>query len=213
MATTLKPTLLKIDSSPMGDRSVSRKLTAAFAKAWLKAHPGGTVISRDLTSLHIPIVDGSWVGAAYTPEDARTPPQKDTLATSDILIAELQQADEYVIGVPMHNFSIPSTLKLWIDQIVRLGKTVAYTASGREGLLKGKKATLLMASGGVYDQGSAAESLNFVTPYLRTIFGFIGITDVNFIAAGGTQKLMTGEVDPQTFLAPSLEQVHAQASL
>ena len=213
MAKTLKPTLLKIDSSPMGDRSVSRKLTAAFAKAWLKAHPGGTVISRDLTALHIPIVDGSWVGAAYTPEDARTPLQKDALATSDILIAELQQADEYVIGVPMHNFSIPSTLKLWIDQIVRLGKTVAYTTSGREGLLKGKKATLLMASGGVYDQGTAAESLNFVTPYLRTIFGFIGITDVNFIAAGGTQKMMTGEVDPQTFLAPSLEKVHAQASL
>jgi FMN-dependent NADH-azoreductase len=213
MAKTLKPTLLKIDSSPMGDRSVSRKLTAAFAKAWLKAHPCGTVISRDLTTLHIPIVDGSWVGAAYTPEDARTPQQKDALATSDILIAELQQADEYVIGVPMHNFSIPSTLKLWIDQVVRLGKTFAYDANGREGLLKGKKATLVMASGGVYDRGSAAESLNFVTPYLRTIFGFIGITDVNFIAAGGTQKLMTGEVDPQTFLAPSLEKVHAQASL
>jgi FMN-dependent NADH-azoreductase len=197
----------------MGERSISRKLTAAFAKAWLKAHPGGTVISRDLTALHIPIVDGSWVGAAYTPEDARTPQQKDALATSDILIAELQQADEYVIGIPMHNFSIPSTLKLWIDQVVRLGKTVAYTAAGREGLLKGKKATLLMASGGVYDQGGGAESLNFVTPYLRTIFGFIGITDVNFIAAGGTQKLMTGEVDPQTFLAPSLEKVHVQASL
>jgi FMN-dependent NADH-azoreductase len=213
MATTLKPTLLKIDSSPMGERSISRKLTAAFAKAWLKAHPGGTIISRDLTALHIPIVDGGWIGAAYTPEDARTPQQKDALATSDILIAELQQADEYVIGVPMHNFSIPSTLKLWIDQVVRIGKTVAYSAAGREGLLKGKKATLLIASGGVYDQGSAAESLNFVTPYLRTIFGFIGMTDVNFIAAGGTQKLMTGEVDPQTFLAPSLEKVHVQASL
>jgi len=213
MATTPNPTLLKIDSSPMGERSISRKLTAAFAKAWLKAHPGGTIISRDLTALHIPIVDGGWIGAAYTPEDARTPQQKDALATSDILIAELQQADEYVIGVPMHNFGIPSTLKLWIDQVVRIGKTVAYSAAGREGLLKGKKATLLIASGGVYDQGSAAESLNFVTPYLRTIFGFIGMTDVNFIAAGGTQKLMTGEVDPQTFLAPSLEKVHVQASL
>src|SRR6202030_452026 len=154
MATTLKPTLLKIDSSPMGERSISRKLTAAFAKAWLKAHPGGTVISRDLTALHIPIVDGRWVGAAYTPEDARTPQQKDALATSDILIAELQQADEYVIGVPMHNFSIPSTLKLWIDQAVRIGKTIAYSATGAEGLLQGKIATLLLASGGVYEQGS-----------------------------------------------------------
>jgi len=213
MATLLKPTLLKIDSSPMGERSVSRKLTAEFAKAWLKAHPGGAVISRDLTTLHIPVVDGTWAAAAHTPEDARTAQQKDALAVSEFLIAELQNADEYVVGVPMHNFSIPSTLKLWVDQVVRIGKTFAYSASGRQGLLTGKKATLLIASGGVYDQGSAAEAFNFVTPYLRTIFGFMGVTDVNIIAAGGTQKLMTGEVDSQTFLAPSLEKVHAQASL
>jgi FMN-dependent NADH-azoreductase len=113
----------------------------------------------------------------------------------------------------MHNFGIPSTLKLWIDQVVRAGKTFGYTATGAQGLLTGKKATLLIASGGVYEQGSVLAALNFVTPYLRTIFGFIGVTDVNFIAAGGTKKLMTGEVDPQTFLAPSLEKVHAQASL
>jgi FMN-dependent NADH-azoreductase len=213
MATLLKPTLLKIDSSPMGDRSVSRRLTAEFAKTWTKAHPSGTVISRDLTTSNIPVVNASWAAAAHTPEDARTTEQKKGLAVSDMLIAELEKADEYVFGVPMHNFSIPSTLKLWIDQVVRAGKTFAYGATGVKGLLTGKKATLVMASGGVYDQGSATESLNFITPYLRTIFGFIGITDVNFIAAGGTQKLMTGEVDPQTFLAPSLEKVHAQASL
>jgi FMN-dependent NADH-azoreductase len=213
MATPLKPTLLKIDSSPMGERSVSRKLTAEFAKIWLKAHPGRTVISRDLTTLHIPVVDGTWAAAAHTPEDARTAQQKDALAVSEFLIAELQNADEYVVGVPMHNFSIPSTLKLWVDQVVRIGKTFAYSASGRQGLLTGKKATLLIASGGVYDHGSAAEAMNFVTPYLRTIFGFMGVTNVNIIAAGGTQKLMTGEVDSQTFLAPSLEKVHAQASL
>jgi len=206
-------TLLKIDSSPMGERSVSRKLTAEFAKTWLKAHPGGTVISRDLTTLNIPVVNGPWVAAAHTSEGGRTAEQKDVLAVSDLLIAELQKADEYVVGVPMHNFSIPSTLKLWIDQVVRMGKTFAYSAAGREGLLTGKKATLLIASGGVYERGSAAEAFNFVTPYLRTIFGFMGITDVNIIAAGGTQKLMTGEVDSQTFLAPSLEKVHAQASL
>jgi FMN-dependent NADH-azoreductase len=206
-------TLLKIDSSPMGERSVSRKLTAEFAKTWTKAHPDGTVISRDLTTLDIPIVSGAWVAAAYTPEDALTAEQGKVLALSDVLIAELQKADEYVIGVPMHNFGVPSTLKLWIDQVIRLGKTHAYTANGLEGLLKGKKVTLVMASGGVYEQGSGREAFNFVTPYLRTIFGFMGITDVHFIAAGGTQKLMTGEVDPQTFLAPSLQKVQAQASL
>ena len=199
-------TLLKIDSSPMGERSVSRKLTAEFAKTWAKSHPGGTVISRDLTTLNLPVVDATWVAAAFTPEDARTAEQKGALAVSDLLIADLQNAGEYVVGVPMHNFSVPSTLKLWIDQVVRVGKTAS-------GLLTGKKATLLMASGGVYDQGSAQAALNFVTPYLRTVFGFMGITDVNFIAAEGTQKLMTGEIDSQTFLAPSFEKVHAQASL
>ncbi len=193
-------TLLKIDSSPMGDHSISRKLTAQFAASWRKAHPGGEVISRDLTKTELRPVNGIWVGAAYTPEDARSQ------------IAELQRADEYVFGVPMHNFSIPSTLKLWIDQVARAGKTFSYGADGPKGLLTGKKATLLIASGGVYEQGTAMESLNFVTPYLRAVFGFLGVTDVTIIAAEGTAQLMSGQIDPQTFLAPSLEKVHSHAS-
>src|SRR6266481_529839 len=203
-------TLLKLDSSPMGERSISRKLTTRFADSWLKMHPGSIVITRDLTALSLPVLDGPWVGAAYTPEEARTPEQNRVLAVSDALIAELQQADEYVVGVPMHNFGIPSTLKLWIDQVVRAGKTFGYTATGAYGLLTGKKATLLIASGGVYEQGSALAALNFVTPYLRALFGFLGITDVNFIAVGGTQKLMTGEVDPPTIITRTL--VHAISS-
>ena len=207
------PTLLKLDSSPMGERSISRKLTTRFADSWLKAHPGGTVITRDLPSLSLPVVDSSWVGAAYTPEAARTPEQNKVLSVSEALIAELQRADEYVLGVPMHNFSIPSTLKLWIDQVVRAGKTFAYTSSGPAGLLTGKKATLLIASGGTYDPGTALASLNFVNPYLRAVFGFIGITDVTIIAAEGTAQLMSGKVDPQSFLAPFLEKVQTHASL
>jgi len=207
------PILLKIDSSPMGERSISRRLTEEFVKTWIKSHPNGSVISHDLTTTDIPVIDGGWVAAAYTPEDARTAEQKETLRVSDMLIADLQKADEYVVGVPMHNFSIPSTLKLWIDQVMRAGKTFAYSSNGASGLLNGKKATLLMASGGVYEHGSALASLNFVTPYLLTVFGFMGVTDVNFIAAEGTSKLMTGKVDRQAFLAPSLERVQAQASL
>lgn len=207
------PTLLKIDSSPMGERSISRKLTAAFAKTWNQTHPGGTVIARDLTTIDIPVIDGGWVAAAYTPENARTSDQNEILRVSDSLIADLQQADEYVIGVPMHNFSIPSTLKLWIDQVARAGKTFTYGSGVVKGLLTGKKATLLMASGGVYEHGTAFAALNFATPYLRAVLGFIGVTDVNFITAEGTSKLMSGDVDPQAFLAPSLERVHAQASL
>src|SRR3984893_3353886 len=144
-------TLLKIDSSPMGDHSVSRKLTAKFADSWLESHPGGAVITRDLTSLNIPVVNAFWVAAAHQPEEALTPEQKKTLAISDSLIADLQKADEYVIGVPMHNFGVPSTLKLWIDQIVRRGKTFAYTSAGPQGLLTGKQATFIIATGGIYD--------------------------------------------------------------
>ena len=145
-------TLLKFDSSPMGERSISRKLTEKFAKSWLQAHPGGKIIDRDLTTLNLPVINGFWVGASYTPEVARTPEQSVVLATSDALIADLQQADEYVFGVPMHNFGIPSTLKLWIDQIARAGKTFSYGPEGPKGLLTGKKATLLLASGGVYSK-------------------------------------------------------------
>ena len=206
-------TLLKIDSSPMGDHSISRKLTAQFAASWRKAHPDGNVISRDLTTTELSPVNGGWVGAAYTPEDARSAEQRQALAVSDELIVELQRADEYVFGVPMHNFSIPSTLKLWIDQVARAGKTFSYGANGPKGLLNGKKATLLVASGGVYEHGTAMASLNFVTPYLKAVFGFLGVTDVTIIAAEGTAQLMTGKVDPQTFLAPSLEKVQSHASL
>ncbi|HXJ13861.1 MAG TPA: NAD(P)H-dependent oxidoreductase [Candidatus Limnocylindrales bacterium] len=206
-------TLLKIDSSPMGEHSISRKLTAQFAASWRKAHPGGEVISRDLTRTELTPVNGNWIGAAYTPEDARNGEQKEALAVSDALIAELERADEYVFGVPMHNFSIPSTLKLWIDQVARTGKTFSYGAEGPKGLLTGKKATLLVATGGVYEHGTAMAALNFVTPYLRAVFGFLGVTDVTIITAGGTAQLMSGQVDPQAFLAPSLEKVHSHASI
>jgi FMN-dependent NADH-azoreductase len=205
--------LLKVDSSPMGGNSVSRKLTAKFADSWRRAHPGGTILSRDLTTLELPVVDALWITAAHQPEASLTADQKSVLAISDSLIADLQRADEYVFGVPMHNFGIPSTLKLWIDQIVRRGKTFAYTESGPQGLLTGKRVTLLIASGGVYEPGTATAAFNFVAPYLRTLFAFLGVTDLNIIAAEGTAQLMTGKVDAVAFLAPSLERVHTQASL
>lgn len=205
-------TLLRIDSSPMGERSVSRALTSQFADWWLKAHPASQIIARDLTKLGIPAVDNHWVVAAHTPVDQRTAEQQATLAVSDSLIADLEDADEYVFGVPMHNFGISAGLKLWIDQVMRAGKTFAYGVNGPQGLLKDKKATLLMASGGVYEPGSAMAALNFVTPYLRTVFGFMGISDVSIISAEGTAQLARGG-DAQTFLAPSLEKVRAHATL
>jgi FMN-dependent NADH-azoreductase len=134
------------------------------------------------------------------------------LDLSDTLIAELEQADEVVIGVAMHNFSIPASLKLWIDQIVRSGRTFSYSSSGPQGLLRGKKATLLSASGGVYEAGTPAGAMNFVDPYLKTVLGFIGITDVTSVAAGGANRLMQGKVSRETFLKPTLERVRALAA-
>ena len=204
------PTLLHIDSSPLGEASISRRLSAEFVANWKKANPNGKVITRDLSIAALQPLTGEWVGAAYTPEDARTPAQSAVLATSDALIAELQAADEYVLGVPMHNFGIPSTLKLWIDQVARVGKTFSYAGGTPEGLLKGKKATFVVASGGVYDAASAAAAFNFVEPYLRAVFGFVGVTDVKFINAGGAAALNYGKVDRQTFLQPHVDSIRAQ---
>ena len=124
----------------------------------------------------------------------------------------MEQADEYVIGVAMHNFSIPSVLKLWIDQVLRGGRTFAYGGpDGPKGLLSGKKATVLVATGGVYDAGSPYAAFNFIDPYLRTILGWIGITDVKFVTAGGTAQLRSENVDRGQFLQPHLEQVRSIA--
>jgi FMN-dependent NADH-azoreductase len=206
------PILLHIDSSPLYGRSVSRQLTGAFVTQWEASHPDGTLLDRDLYATQIPPVTAEWVAAAYTPEDARTPQQKAVLALSDTLIAELQQADEYVFGVPMHNFGVPSVLKLWIDQIARVGKTFSYTTGTPEGLLTGKKATFIIATGGIYDAQTQMASFNFVEPYLRSVFGFLGVTDATFLTAGGTAALNQGQ-DRDAFLAPHLQavQTHAQA--
>jgi FMN-dependent NADH-azoreductase len=204
-------TLLHLDSSPL-DSSISRELTREFVKTWKAAHPDGKVIYRDVAAHTPKHVDAAWIGAAYTPEASRTDEQRATLKLSEELIAELESADEYVLGVAMHNFSIPATLKLWIDQIARNGRTFSYGANGPEGLLKGKKATILAASGGAYEAGTPMGSYNFADPYLKTVLGFLGVTDVTVVNAGGAAKVMMGAVDRDTFLKPTLEQVRSIAA-
>ncbi|HEX4756771.1 MAG TPA: FMN-dependent NADH-azoreductase [Terracidiphilus sp.] len=203
------PTLLQVDSSPLGESSISRRLSREFVQQWQKAHPQDTIITRDLTTSNLKAIDAEWIGATFTPENARTDGQKQLLTLSDALIAELERADEYVFGVPMHNFSIPSTLKLWIDQISRAGKTFAYTAAGPNGLLKNKKATFLVASGGVYGSDTPMAAFNFVEPYLRSAFGFIGVTDTTFIHAGGAAAIHSGKTDREAFLQPHFESIRA----
>ena len=203
-------TLLHIDSSPL-ETSVSRQLTREFITTWKQRHPAATVRYRDLSARPPSPLGMAWIGGAFTPEAARSDEQSRALAESDVLIEELFSADEIVIGVAMHNFSVPSVLKLWIDQVVRIGRTVAYGADGPQGLVTEKKVTILVATGGNYAAGTPAGAMNFLEPYLRAILGFIGLTDVTVITAGGTAQLAKG-IDRAAFLAPTLEQIRNVAA-
>ena len=177
-------TLLHIDSSPReAEASVSRRLTREFVASWRASHPDGRVVYRDLSKESIPLVTSDWANASYTPTDQRTDAQHEVLRYSDRAVDQLLDADVIVIGAPMHNFNIATSLKAYIDQIARAGRTFAYTAKGPEGLAKGKKLFVITARGGLYGPGSPAEALNHQTPYLKTFFAFIGIDDVTFIDA------------------------------
>jgi FMN-dependent NADH-azoreductase len=205
------PTLLHLDSSPL-ESSISRELTREFVKTWKAANPDGAVIYRDVAAHTPKPIDAAWIGAIYTPAESRTEEQTAILVPSEELIAELENADEYVFGVAMHNFSIPASLRLWVDQVLRKGRTFTYSEAGPKGLLTGKKATILMASGGVYEAGTPLGSWNFVDPYLRVVLGFIGVTEVKVVSASGVAQLMMGTIDRDTFLKPTLEQVRSSVA-
>ena len=151
------PSLLAIQSSPRGDYSVSSQLTAKFIEEWKADHAGGTVVSRDLTTTELPFVDQPWIAGAYPPAERHSPEMKKALRISDELIAELMAADHIVFGTSMYNFSIPANLKAYIDHVVRIGVTFTPTY---EGLVQGKKATVMLASGGNYAPGTPTESYN-----------------------------------------------------
>jgi FMN-dependent NADH-azoreductase len=206
-------TLLHIDSSARGERSVSRQLTHDFAHVWKQAHPGGKIIYRDLGHHPVPLVSETFIAAAYTPPDALSPEQSAALAISNELIGELETANEYVFGVPMYNFSVPAAFKAYIDQIVRVGRTFAVDESGFKGLVQGKKATVITSSGGFYRAGSPAAPYNQQEPWIRSILGFIGITDVEFVVADGLSEIEMGKRNREEYLKPIREQVQQKAAL
>jgi FMN-dependent NADH-azoreductase len=177
-------TVLVITASPRGERSVTRALTTHFADLWAQHHPQDTILLRDIGHHPVPHVTEPWVVGAFAPSEAQTTESKAAIAVSDQLVDEFLAADRYVFGVPMYNFNIPSTFKAYIDQIVRAGKTFAVGPNGFEGLVKKKKALFITSSGGHYAPGTPMATYNFQEPYLRVIFGFIGLTDLQFIAAG-----------------------------
>ena len=178
--------LLQIDSSARTS-SVTRQLTARFADEWKKNHPDGEVIHRNLSATMLPPITDDWT-ATHLEEAKLTGAQRLYLSTSDRLIAELQAADAIVIGAPMYNFTIPSSLKAWIDQIVRMGKTFGYGPNGPHGLLENKTVVVITARGGAYQRGTTGEKFDFQEPYLRHILAFIGLTDVTFIHAENQSK-------------------------
>ena len=169
--------ILLVTASARSEASVSRKLADATVEH-LRSDGAGPFVVRNVSE-GLPFVDEAWVNANFTPADQRTEAHKATLAKSDSLVAELQAADTIVIGTPIYNFGIPATLKAWVDMIARVGITFRYTETGPVGLLEGKRAIVLVASGGT----KVGSEIDFATPYLRQALKFVGITDVTFIAA------------------------------
>lgn len=177
-------TILHLNSSVRSTGSVSRQLTAEFIEKLKAAHPDAKVVERDLAAQPVPHLSEAMMGAFFTPAEQRSPEQTSLVKLSDELVAELLSADIVVVGTPMYNFSVSSTLKSWIDHVARAGVTFKYTETGPVGLVNGKKFYIFTSRGGVYSSGPA-KALDFHETYLRGVLGFLGITDVNFVHSEG----------------------------
>jgi FMN-dependent NADH-azoreductase len=186
-------TLLHIDSSPMLETSVTRRLTVHFVRRWRELVPGGTVIRRDLGLAPPPHPDALTLAAAALPASGRTRPQQAAAAHADELLEELEAADVVLIGAPVYNFSVPSSLKAWFDLVSRPGRTFRYGPHGHEGLLAGKTIVAVTARGGFYEsQAAQASAEDLQEALIRSFFGFMGLDDVRFIHAEGQG------IDPDT---------------
>ncbi|MBK5399887.1 FMN-dependent NADH-azoreductase [Pseudomonas sp. TH39(2020)] len=173
--------VLIIESSARQQDSVSRQLTQTFISQWQTAHPNDPITVRDLAANPVPHLDINLLGGWMKPAEQRTDIEQVSLERSNQLTDELLAADVLVMAAPMYNFAIPSTLKAWLDHVLRAGVTFKYTDTGPQGLLSGKRAYVLTARGGIY-AGSTADHQE---PYLRQVMAFIGIHDVTFIHAEG----------------------------
>ncbi|HEY5894983.1 MAG TPA: NAD(P)H-dependent oxidoreductase [Chthoniobacterales bacterium] len=177
------PTLLVLNASPRFERSGSRKLAAEYVAAWKALHPEAAIVSRDLGVQPPPVVTEDWIAGAFTPPAQHSAQAKRAIAISDEYVNELIAAADILIATPVYNFNVPASLKLWIDQIVRPGRTFAIDETGYKGLIGGRKVTVLVTSGGDLRPGTPFGAFNFLEPYLRGLFAFLGITTVEFIYA------------------------------
>ena len=201
--------LLVVETSPRGGSSISRNMTRRFVSDWRAVHPDGEVVDRDLMETHLPFVTAPWLQAYFTPFEQHSPEMKEALHLSDELVGEILAADHIVIATPVYNYNIPAALKAWIDHVVRKGLTLGFDGSG---LVTGRKATVLLASGGVYTRGSPIHDRDIATQYLRLILNVIGITDVTVVAGGGAKVVDMGEQTMDGFVAsfgPEIERAAA----
>lgn len=183
-------TLLIINASPRGARSNSRSFTELFANKWLESNPDFTVQHREVGQEAIPHVTEAWIAAAFKPAALRTEEDKIALSISDQLVAELKNATVIVLGCPMYNWSVPSALKAYIDQVIRVNETIEIIGEDPKnpykGLLQNKSVYLLLSRGnGGYGEGEFFEHMNFQSKYLKTVFNIMGIDDVTEIAMNG----------------------------
>ncbi len=170
--------ILRIDSSARHDTSLTRKATSAIVQ-WLQNPSENHQIVERNVATGLSFINEQWVGATFTPVEQRTSEQRQALSDSDVLVEELQAADHIVIGVPMYNFSIPASLKAWLDMVARAGVTFKYTENGPVGLLSNKKVIVALASGGV----TLGSAMDFASGYLKHVLGFLGLNDVTFVSA------------------------------
>lgn len=176
--------ILRISSSPRKDHSKSMKLGAVIVEKLLAAHPGSVVKHRDLSVSPLPHLEAEHLKAYYARVENRLPNHAEVVRASDEAVAEILEADVLVIEAPLYNFTISSTLKAWIDHIVRANVTFKHTPEGDVGLLSNKKVYVAVTTGYIYSEG-AGKDKDFVTPLLRTVFGMLGLTDIQFILAEG----------------------------
>ncbi len=201
--------LLVVETSPRGDHSISRNMTRRFVADWQTAHMEGEVVNRDLMETDLPFVTAPWLQAYFTPAEQHSLEMKEALRLSDELVGEVLAADHIVIATPVYNYNVPAALKAWVDHIVRKELTLGFDGSG---LVTGKKATVLLASGGVYIEGSPIRGRDIATQYLRLILKVIGITDVTIVAGGGAKVVDMGEQTMDGFIAsiePAIERAAA----
>lgn len=177
--------LLHIDSSAQRQSSITRRLTAELVRSWVRAHPETAIDYRDLDAAPPSQIDERWIAAAFTRPDELTPELSAALAESDELVDQLVAADVLVFGIPMYNFTIPATVKAYIDQVVRAGRTFRYNGPVPEGLAGDKRVVIVTASNGDYGADSPIAFMNFLEPYMRAVLGFMGIADVTILSVHG----------------------------